>query len=354
METKKKAKARKFLNDKKNVPSTNTKNLSEKKEFPPGSRSLMYLATIAGVVILWSAWQTRMQRNSTAPNINLEDVKERIDKITMKYGQCNIETVVAFAQAANSVPGLRYSANGGTLIGAFRNNPPGVMRWDHDSDMVMPAEDAFRFYKLFQENESWAWPLKLLPLEDCCYFGMRLIHTDYYPNGYENAIFDDHPTACFLDVFVLTYANYRYSLRQNPSFLSPFVSIPYYWWNWLTKPRQDMYVISHAWTGSPISSLDLWCAEDGKPLRACKLAHETAFYKELFTIDAFENMPSVEMYGVPVRVLSNSLDWLYSVFSKSVLSAVYIRELDGVFVDITKPNTEYFRQSVPYLKGDSK
>lgn len=57
--------------------------------------------------------------------------------------QCLYEMVHVFSGLADEY-GLRYTHAGGSLIGFFRNDPPGLVAFDHDVDIYLPAKDAYK------------------------------------------------------------------------------------------------------------------------------------------------------------------------------------------------------------------
>mmetsp|Transcript_16817 Transcript_16817/g.37721 ORF Transcript_16817/g.37721 Transcript_16817/m.37721 type:complete len:216 (+) Transcript_16817:128-775(+) len=57
---------------------------------------------------------------------------------------CTYSLLAAFVQyVAARAPFVRYTLGSGTLLGAMRNAPPGLLQWEHDIDLYVPARDAF-------------------------------------------------------------------------------------------------------------------------------------------------------------------------------------------------------------------
>ena len=61
--------------------------------------------------------------------------------------QCNYELLRAFDgwmddSGAGGERPLRYTLGAGTLLGAMRTQPTGLIQWEHDVDVYVPARDA--------------------------------------------------------------------------------------------------------------------------------------------------------------------------------------------------------------------
>lgn len=114
--------------------------------------------------------------------------------------QCSYELVRAFAAYAKA-RGVRYTLGAGTLLGAMRNQPGGLLRWEHDVDVYVPARDASRLIDRLhadcaaRHQSRWCKVLDFPGLVDrrgggpCCGFGFKIFHR--------------HSEACELDVLVL-------------------------------------------------------------------------------------------------------------------------------------------------------
>ena len=58
---------------------------------------------------------------------------------TAGAAQCNYELLKSFTRVA---AGLDWTLGAGTLLGALRSEPAGLLPWEHDVDVYIPARDA--------------------------------------------------------------------------------------------------------------------------------------------------------------------------------------------------------------------
>ena len=133
---------------------------------------------------------------------------------TASAAQCNYEMLMSFAGFAGS---HRWTLGAGTLLGAMRTEPPGLLQWEHDVDIYMPARDA---EKLIVELDRHCtvgrrsptcgaiefWGFVDDQFAPCCGFGFKLYHATRDP-------------ACELDVLVLglaTYAPWTHAAHAGP------------------------------------------------------------------------------------------------------------------------------------------
>ena len=65
--------------------------------------------------------------------------------------QCGYELLRAFHFYASS-HGVRYTLGAGTLLGAMRNDPPGLLQWEHDVDVYVPGRDAVRLLRQLRRD----------------------------------------------------------------------------------------------------------------------------------------------------------------------------------------------------------
>ena len=120
--------------------------------------------------------------------------------------QCSYELLDAFAHYADA-QGVRYTLAAGTLLGAMRNRPPGLLQWEHDVDVYVPARDASHLIRRLAQDCGVVggenMPAKARPLQTlrgllgwrrsrcgvleyrglvdasgqaCCGFGFKLFH----------------------------------------------------------------------------------------------------------------------------------------------------------------------------------
>ena len=59
--------------------------------------------------------------------------------------------------------GLQYTLGAGTLLGAMRNAPPGLLQWEHDVDVYVLARQASLLLRKLQARS----PLPALPRSPC-------------------------------------------------------------------------------------------------------------------------------------------------------------------------------------------
>ncbi|KAL1524933.1 hypothetical protein AB1Y20_019810 [Prymnesium parvum] len=127
---------------------------------------------------------------------------------TAGAAQCSYELMRAFARyTAARLPGLRFSLGAGTLLGAMRNEPAGLLRWEHDLDLYVPANDAARLRRAVRHDCADAPLLPLCghlaarPDAKCCGFGFKLFHRQ---------------RGCELDVLVLALSDAPFGHGELP------------------------------------------------------------------------------------------------------------------------------------------
>ena len=128
--------------------------------------------------------------------------------------QCAYELLRAFDRYARARK-LRYTLGAGTLLGAMRNHPGGLLQWEHDVDIYMPARDAWHAMELLQLDcaRETLWTRRSCGVilshgltdrhgKACCGWGFKLYHR--------------HSDACELDVLVLAAARAPFMHGETP------------------------------------------------------------------------------------------------------------------------------------------
>ena len=157
----------------------------------------------------------------TAPPVSLEP--------TAGASQCSYELIRAFTGYTHQNR-VRYSLGAGTLLGAMRNQPAGLLQWEHDVDVYVPARDAAQLIRLLGEDcdpshrrsRRWCDVLHFRGLADregtpCCGWGFKLYHR--------------HSHVCELDVLVLAATHAPFMHGETPlwPFWAPLLARPYHW-----------------------------------------------------------------------------------------------------------------------------
>ena len=97
------------------------------------TRFVRRLVAFAAAMTCFAAVSCALRRPSLPTNLEPEP----------GVAQCNYDLLHAFVGYMEGPGhGLRYTLGAGTLLGAMRNDPPGLLQWEHDVDVYMPARDA--------------------------------------------------------------------------------------------------------------------------------------------------------------------------------------------------------------------
>ena len=186
----------------------------------------------------------------------------------LEYGpgcsQCAYELLRAFARYAKKRR-TRFALAAGTLLGAMRNDPPGLLQWEHDVDVYMPAQDASTLlHHLRRDCRQGRWyqhrscaTLHFRGLVDrsgrpCCGFGFKIFHRK--------------SDACELDVLVLSTA--PSPMLHGETLLWPpwsaILAAPYSWlatlWVHVTSASGTHYVLAHDVRHQSLMADDTrWC-----------------------------------------------------------------------------------------------
>ena len=256
---------------------------------------------------------------------------------TPDAAQCNYELLKSFAALAGTA---RWTLGAGTLLGALRTEPPGLLPWEHDVDVYVPARDASDLiFKVAVDcahgrrephcgalefrgfvDETWWTP--------CCGFGYKLFHATR--------------DACSLDVLVLaksTYAPWAHGETPNWPPLSQklaaakdalaaldnradpptFLVIPedVHWKNLLFDPGR--------WTRTPGSD---W---------AWPGPHVSYFQDEYFEASEFEPFRSLRLYDIDVNIPNDPWASLNRTYGPECAYMARVDEHGGVLADLRKP-----------------
>ena len=231
--------------------------------------------------------------------------------------QCGYEMLRAFAGYASSQH-LRFTLGAGTLLGAMRNRPSGLLKWEHDVDVYMLASEASALLHRLERDcpadgrhrrSRWCTTLHLRGLVDrdgstCCGFGYKLFHR--------------RSDACELDVLVLGAADAPYMHGETPLWppWGPLLAAP---WNalaaaWLrgsatAKHKAAVedaayYVIPEdVWRKSLMADDDRWCdrAMSGG-WRWCGGPPISFFHAEYFAPGDLFPLRSIRLHGLRLPI----------------------------------------------------
>ena len=134
--------------------------------------------------------------------------------------QCNYELLRAWSGWMKEQH-LVWTIGSGTLLGAMRTEPPGLLQWEHDVDIYMPAKDAYiaatRLHNQCgsggvgdDNSSSWDSPwCKTLDFRGhvdvnggtCCGFGFKVFHRELTSTA-----------KCEIDVLVLALSPGKWAM----------------------------------------------------------------------------------------------------------------------------------------------
>ena len=274
---------------------------------------------------------------------------------TTGTSQCSYELLRAFVAYAKSKR-LRFTLGAGTLLGAMRNHPSGLLQWEHDVDVYMPARDASHMISWLERDCSqrhhrsrWCRTLHFPGLVDrsgqpCCGWGFKLYHQE--------------TQVCELDVLVLAVSHtpFMHGETRLWPFWGPLLATPYHdlavAWQRLsmrhgsTAPVKTFFVIpedvrnkclmgDHSrWcpTSSPLGEW-AWC---GTPL---------SFFQDEY-LEASELFPlrEVRFHGMAVTVPSNSWAVLNRTYGGDCGHIARLSEHAGARADLRHPENSHLRR----------
>lgn len=202
-------------------------------------------------------------------------------RTSVSTAQCNYDVLQEFASLAH---GLQWTLGAGTLLGALRTDPPGLLPWELDVDVYVTAQDAFRLLeRLLGENTKLIEYRGFVDIKGrpCCGFGFKLFHK--------------HTDACQLDVLVLATANYAPWVHGETRFWPPW-GIPVAHVYDRLYSTGDFLVIPEDVDKRLLGDKKKW--RDGTWLGPSI----SYFHKEYFRKDEFEPVRTMMLYDFEVNI----------------------------------------------------
>ncbi len=308
--------------------------------------SVMAASAVAAAAAVVAAAVCRAQshaRRSTRPPRELEPHPGT--------AQCNYETLRALASLAEREK-LRYSLAAGTLLGAMRNDPPGLLKWEHDVDVYMPAKDVWRLLELLRagacERTKACAALDFRGHVDrlgrpCCGFGVKLFHK--------------RSSACELDVLVLAPSHSRWLYGDT----------------WLWPPGAAWVAPAVAWAASHFGSgaayfvipedvsnktlmaqRSRWCVRGaGAEWEWCGGPPVSFFSDEYFAASELFPLSTVRMYDFEASVAREPWGLLNRTYGRRCGRVARLDEHGGIEVDLREEaNRHLLEAATVSLVGD--
>jgi hypothetical protein len=317
---------------------------------------LAHVATLVAMSILLAT------RRSPPAKITLPDDLEA----QAGTSQCNYEMLHAFdGWIEEQSAGLRYTIGAGTLLGAMRTYPPGLLQWEHDVDVYMPARDAFESIQRLQEQcgparaSKWCDVLHFRGLVDiqgtpCCGFGFKLFHRG--------------STRCELDVLVLSESDAPYihgETRLWPPW-APLVAVPWAFIASLLSVDRYFVIPEDIDQKLLMTNADRWCKGKGKesstvPDRIspggteggrseegewswCGGPAVSYFQDEYFRADELFPTKKMRFYDFHVNIPDKPWALLNRTYGPDCANIARLTEHDGATVDLRLPEYQRLRK----------
>ena len=229
--------------------------------------------------------------------------------------QCSYELLRAFAAYAKWRR-LRFTLGAGTLLGAMRNQPPGLLQWEHDADVYMVARDAFTLLDRLEHDcpersshrrwrSRWCATLQLRGLVDrddrpCCGFGFKLFHR--------------RSGACELDVLVLGASDAPYMHGETLLWPPWGILLASAWqmvagaWRRATEGQNASYYVipEDVWQKTLVRDRTRWCEPPRGRERAgltwCGGPPLSFFHAEYFTPGELFPVRTVRFHGLRLPI----------------------------------------------------
>jgi hypothetical protein len=269
--------------------------------------------------------------------------------------QCSYELIRAFASYAR-LRRIRYALGAGTLLGAMRNRPPGLLQWEHDVDVYVPARDAWRLLHALRVDCAAARRPRVRWCDvldapgatsrgarHCCGFGFKLFHR--------------RSSACELDVLVLAAADAPYIHGETPLWplWAPLLARPYRRlaaaWQRLGAPSGAAtgphFVIPHdIWRGALMSDEARWCAHDSGEWAWCGTP-VSFFQDEYFAPGELLPLRWGSLHGLRVRLPADPWALLNRTYGEDVGYIARLNEHAGARADLRLPHHQRLLAPAP-------
>jgi hypothetical protein len=324
-------------------------------------RQWLFASHAAGVVLL----AVYVATVPTAPT--KVDLPEDLEP-SPGTSQCNYELLHAFVGwIEEQDAGLRYTLGAGSLLGAMRTSPPGLLQWEHDVDVYMPAQDAFEIKRRLQDQcgggamgSKWCDTLEFRGLVDikgapCCGFGFKIFHRE--------------TDSCELDVLVLSTSAAPYihgETRLWPPWAS-LVAIPWAFVASFLSDKQYFVIPEDIDQKLLLGKQDRWCtgttsvglsnslggnvyenAGGGSSLDGewawCGGPAISYFQDEYFRADELFPLRTLRFYDFSVNIPNKPWALLNRTYGPDCANIARLTEHSGATVDLRLPEYQRLRE----------
>ena len=256
---------------------------------------------------------------------------------TAGAAQCNYELLKSFASVAQ---GLRWTVGAGTLLGALRSEPAGLLPWEHDVDVYVPARDAVAVVQRLEarcasdRDGAFCGVLEWRGFVDkagaaCCGFGYKAFHAS---SG-----------ACELDVLVLvasTYAPWAHGQRLSYGTWPPLPRLVAALQRRAGPP--EYLVIPEDLDRGNLLSGGRWDAS--APDWRFRGPAVSLFQGEYLGPGEFAPRNIARMYDVDVFVPHNPWASLNRTYGPTCAYTARVDEHGGVYVDLRRPEHAHLKR----------
>ena len=250
--------------------------------------------------------------------------------------RCNYELLRDFTTIAS---GLRWTLGAGTLLGAMRSEPPGLLPWEHDVDVYVLAPDAFG---LLDRLRTTTGVLRFRGHVDrhggpCCGFGFKLFHAG--------------SSRCELDVLVLaetTYAPWAHGKhRLWPPWGPALAALNDVVRRDPTTTKRNKFLVIPEDVDQKMLCADSsrWTEDNASWAGGPNLAY---FHNEYFSSSEFLPIHQRSMYDLAVNIPNDPWASLRRTYGPDCAHTARIDDL-GISVDLRDPSYGHLRRPVDIL-----